>query len=98
MKHAAEEVKVKEGTADIAVSFDGSWQKQGHSSLNGILSAISVSTGKVLDYGVKSNNVEAVMHTMIWTKNHSGSSGQMEGAGFLDIYKRSEQRYGLRYV
>ena len=57
MKHAADEVKIKEGTADIAVSFDGSWQKPGHSSINGIVSAISVSTGKVLDYEVKSKKM-----------------------------------------
>ena len=53
MKQAAEEVKMKEGTADIEASFDGSWQKPGHSSLNGIVSAIFISSGKVLDYEVK---------------------------------------------
>lgn len=54
MKTAAEEVKKEDDTNDIAASFDGSWQKPGHSSLNGIVSAISISTGKVLDFEVKS--------------------------------------------
>jgi len=54
MRNAAEEIKLKEKTTDIAASFDGSWQKPGHSSLNGIVSAISVPTGKVIDFEVKS--------------------------------------------
>ena len=54
MKHAAEELKLKEKSTDISASFDGSWQKPGYSSLNGIVSAISISTGKVLDFEVKS--------------------------------------------
>ena len=49
MKAASEELKSFEGKSDVSVSFDGSWQKPGHASLNGIVSAISVSTGKVLD-------------------------------------------------
>ena len=54
MKNAAEEVKEKEDSNDIAASFDGSWQKPGFASLNGIVSAVSVTTGKVLDFEVKS--------------------------------------------
>eukprot|EP00795_Rhopilema_esculentum_P016962 gene16962-8461_t len=40
-KIAAEEIKEKKQSADMAASFDGSWQKPGHASLNGIVSAIS---------------------------------------------------------
>ena len=54
IKIAAEEVKEKEQSADIAGGFEGSWQKPGHASLNIIVSAISVTTGKVLDFEVKS--------------------------------------------
>eukprot|EP00795_Rhopilema_esculentum_P003911 gene3911-15234_t len=56
MKQATEEVKMKEGTADIAASFGGTWQKPDN------VSAISISSEKVLDYEVKSKNVKAVMH------------------------------------
>ena len=59
MKSAAEEVKAKEQSTDIAASFDGSWQKPGHTSLNGIVSAMSVSTGKVLDFQVKSKKCKS---------------------------------------
>ena len=35
--------------ADIGVSIDGTWQRRGYSSLNGVVVAISVDTGKVVD-------------------------------------------------
>jgi hypothetical protein len=34
--------------------FDGSWQKRGHTSLNGIISATSVDTGKVSELEIMS--------------------------------------------
>jgi len=37
---------------DCQVGIDGSWQKRGHSSLNGICAAIFKSTKKVIDYKV----------------------------------------------
>ena len=42
-------------TLDIAVSFDGTWAKRGHTSLFGVVYVISVDTGEVLDYEVLSN-------------------------------------------
>lgn len=53
MRRAAEEaVQLNEGSRDIPAAFDGSWQKRGHTSNNGIVSATSVETGKVLDVEV----------------------------------------------
>jgi hypothetical protein len=57
MKSAAEEVCAKKGTVDsddtipvdCGISCDGSWQRRGHSSLNGCVTIISMETGKVLD-------------------------------------------------
>ena len=37
---------------NIAVSCDGTWQKRGYSSLDGVVSVINVETGKVIDYRV----------------------------------------------
>ena len=34
---------------DTGVSCDGSWQKRGYSSLNGVVTAISIDTGKIID-------------------------------------------------
>ena len=55
MMEASVEVKQQEGN-DIGISFDGTWQKRGHSSLNGVAAAISVTTGKVLDVDVLSRH------------------------------------------
>ena len=40
--------------AKISVTVDGTWQKRGHSSKIGTVFMISVQTGEVLDYTVKS--------------------------------------------
>ena len=34
---------------DIAVSCDGTWQRRGHSSHNGIMNVISMNNGKIID-------------------------------------------------
>ena len=44
---AREAIEENEGSTDLAVALDGSWQKGGFSSLNGVVSATSVDTGKV---------------------------------------------------
>eukprot|EP00112_Aurelia_sp_Birch-Aquarium-sp1_P022982 Seg6679.1 transcript_id=Seg6679.1/GoldUCD/mRNA.D3Y31 product="hypothetical protein" protein_id=Seg6679.1/GoldUCD/D3Y31 len=116
MKAAAEEVKLKEGNGNVAASFDGPWQKRGHASLDGIFSAISISTGKLFDFEVKSKNCkgcEAHRHLdklseeyLSWkldhraecSTSHTGSSGQMEVSGTLDMYKRLSEKNGLHYV
>ena len=43
-----------ESLEDIAVSFDGTWAKRGHTSLFGVVFVLSVDTGEVLDYYVLS--------------------------------------------
>lgn len=40
------------GSANVAVMFDGTWQKRGYKSHNGIGTAISVETGLCLDFEV----------------------------------------------
>ncbi|GFX61561.1 uncharacterized protein TNCV_2745361 [Trichonephila clavipes] len=51
MKKAVEEtVEMNNGNRDITAAFDGSWKKRGHTSLNGVVSATSLETGKVLDF------------------------------------------------
>lgn len=42
------------GVADISVSCDGTWQKRGYSSLNGVVTVISADTCKCLDARVMS--------------------------------------------
>ena len=49
-------VKKSESVAQCGVSCDGTWQKRGHSSLNGCVTAISMDTGKCLDVAIMSKN------------------------------------------
>lgn len=55
MKDAvAEAVTNNENNTDIAIGFDGTWQKRGFKSKNGCASATSIDTGKVLDVEILS--------------------------------------------
>ena len=71
MKNAAEEIKSSVVDADrlgnlakCCVSLDCTWQKRGHASLNGVVTAIGYN-GKCLDYHVLSSIVEDVDHGKI---------------------------------
>ena len=116
MKQASDDVKVKEDSSDIAVSFDGTWQKPGHASLNGLVTAIALSTGKVIDFQVKSKKCKGCQshehldknsekyqtwklnHAYNCGTNHFKSSGSMEVDATLEIFQRSVEKNGLRYV
>ena len=64
MQDAARRVKEKvdgeqpddivDDVASVAVTVDGTWQKRGHSSKIEVIFVISVDTGEILDYVVKS--------------------------------------------
>ena len=41
-----------DGISQCGVSCDGTWQKRGHSSMNGCVTALSMDTGKCLDVEV----------------------------------------------
>ena len=57
---AAEELE-----RDIAVTVDGTWQKRGHNSLNGLCTIISATTKKCLDYQIETMRCHACSS---WTK------------------------------
>ena len=64
-----------EETCGIAVSRDGTWQSRGYSSLNGVLTIISVDTGKVIGYEVMPKNVHSVLRgDLIKTQKSTTSS------------------------
>ena len=113
MKTAAAEVvpvDVVDNIPCARISIDGSWQKRGHSSLHGVVTAIS--GDKCIDVEVKSRHCygckmwEAKKDTpeyLVWQLNHDcqinheKSSGAMESAGTVDIFNRSLANYGLMY-
>ncbi|GFT45027.1 uncharacterized protein TNCV_3790221 [Trichonephila clavipes] len=51
-----EAVDENDGKRDLAVAVDGSWQKRGFSSKNGLVTVTSVDTGKVIDVEVFSKH------------------------------------------
>ena len=61
-----------DGMVDIAVSGDGTWRKRGYTSLYGVVAALSVVTGKVLDVEVMSKEcrVCAVNKTKVGTTEY----------------------------
>uniref|UniRef100_A0A1B6FLX7 Mutator-like transposase domain-containing protein n=1 Tax=Cuerna arida TaxID=1464854 RepID=A0A1B6FLX7_9HEMI len=103
MKKAAKEAVDINKSSDLCVAVDGTWQKRGHVSLNGVLSVTSVDTGKVLDVSIlskycncpeKSKNI----HKESCTANYSGTSGGMEVSGAVEVFSRSQELYGVRYL
>ncbi|GFW62039.1 uncharacterized protein TNCV_1684701 [Trichonephila clavipes] len=56
-----------DGKRDLAVAVDGSWQKRGFSSKNGLVTVTSVDTGKVID-------VEKFFKTLYLSEQNQASS------------------------
>lgn len=99
------------GVADVMASFDGTWQRRGYSSLNGVV--VAISSGKVVDYEVLA---KVCMQCRYWSKkkkgdeynewklhhkctiNHKGSAGSMEVEGVKRMYQRSVIERNLRYT
>ena len=106
----------KKIVADVAVSVDGTWQKRGHSSRIGVVFILSIDTGEVLDYVIKSLVCHECSAHSRWDKksekyknwcdkhkatcyiNHSGSSDSMETQGVVEMFLRSIDKNGLRYI
>ena len=85
---------------DVAVSVDGSWPKRyGFNSLLGMVFVISIDTGAVLDFCVKSLVCHVCKHASeAWKKehektcmiNHDGSSGAMEKEDVFKVDRKAQ--------
>ncbi|GFT78343.1 uncharacterized protein TNCV_655611 [Trichonephila clavipes] len=96
-----EAVDENDGKRDLAVAVDGSWQKRGFSSKNGLVTVTSVDTGKVIDVEVFQNIVFVRTKPSIFKivrEIFEGYSGKMEVAGALSIFQRSQSLYNVRYT
>ena len=100
-----------DGVKEATVSVDGSWQRRGYTSLNGVATAIA--NGKCIDMQTMTKNCKRCSY---WDKrkaspgynewlathhcvlNHKGSAGSMDSEGALEIFKRSVDFHGLRYT
>ena len=115
MQKAGKEVlsdaeKTEEGKGLCRVLLDGSWQRRGHASLNGLVTAIS--KGKCIDVDVMSKfcrgcamwqSKKGTIEYDQWKAdhvcviNHTKSSGAMEGAGAVKMFQRSIEKHDLIY-
>ncbi|KAJ4425814.1 hypothetical protein ANN_27440 [Periplaneta americana] len=96
-----EAVALNENSRDITAAFDGSWQKRGHTSLNGVITATSLDNGKVIDVECLTkfcHNCKSDQPGHVCMKNYDGFSGGMESDGVVNIFQRSENLYQVRYV
>ncbi|GFX93226.1 uncharacterized protein TNCV_4761051 [Trichonephila clavipes] len=102
MKDAVKEaVEENQNIRDIPVAVDGTWQKRGYSSMNGVVTVTSVDTGKVIDTEILSKHCvckDKKKHRPVCKKNFNGYSGRMEVDGALSILQRSVQRYDVPYT
>ena len=115
IREAHEKVGVipeKEGLLDIAVSFDGSWQKRGFFSHNGTASVIDLLTGYPIDFEVlstycsKCNIAEERQYDDVWKASHvencqknlSGSAAAMEVECAKRLWTRSVEKHQFRYT
>ncbi|GFS90738.1 uncharacterized protein NPIL_476841 [Nephila pilipes] len=88
-----EAVEENEGGRDIAVAVDGSWQKRGFSSKNGVVTVTSVDTGKVIDVEILSKHCicpNKTKHLQNCKRNFVRYSGKMEQhqQGTFDVWKQ----------
>lgn len=84
-----------DGSTDLAIGVDDSWQRRGHVSLNGI------DTGRVLGIEIMSKhclfkNRLKKEHEENCKANYHGASGGMELAGAKAVFSRSLD-HGVRY-
>lgn len=96
LRATMEAVQVNEGCTDLAVAIDGSWQRRGFKSLNGLVSVTSFDTGKVVDVSILSKYCQTChlkkTGERVCPKNYDGCSGGMEVAGALEVFKNSVRR------
>ena len=62
MQDACEELKAdssSDAVKDVEVSSDGTWQRRVYSSLNGVVTVISIKNGKILDIELISRTCKA---------------------------------------
>lgn len=109
MIEAVQDIVQKTESTDLAVAVDGSWQKRGFSSLNGVVTVTSMETGMVLDVHIMSKYCQGCnlvkgdknklnKHREDCELNYEGNSGGMEIEGARAIFCRSLINRGVRYL
>ncbi|GFW15512.1 uncharacterized protein TNCV_4656521 [Trichonephila clavipes] len=98
---AKEAICENEGNKNIAVTLEGTRQKRGYTSLNGVVTVTSIDTGKVIDVDILSKYCACKnlpFHEKDCKRNYVGSSGAMEIQGTSKIFQRSLSLHNARYI
>lgn len=103
MRNAVEQAVEINGVRDIPVALDGTWQKRGFTSLNGVVTATSFDTGLVVDVAILSKhctcpNRSSGEHLSSCITTYRGASGGMEVQVAKEIFGRSLPTYNVRYT
>ncbi|GFW05475.1 uncharacterized protein TNCV_436561 [Trichonephila clavipes] len=83
------------------VAVDGTWQKRGYTSLNGIVTVTSIKTGKEIDVDILSKYCTCKnlpFHEKDCKRNYVGSSGSMGIQGASKVFQRSLSLHNARYI
>ena len=112
MVDSAFKVKENANEEECGISIDGTWQKRGHASHNGVVTVISLDSKKCLDAEILSDKCQQCQKWQAKTNdpkynewkashnckvNHTGSANSMETVGALRIFERSLATRGLKY-
>ena len=100
------EEELENSDTDIyEVSWEGTWQKRGNSSLNGVVRIIASDTGKYNDYRVLLKTCNACASWECRKESEPGlhdqflgSAGSMETSGVVKCFQRSLSKKHLRYT
>ena len=110
MLHLHEDFR-DDAVADIDISADGSWQRRGYASVNGLVTIISMDSGKCVDYDIMtkmcksceameinkgSEEYDNYLKVHDCPINHKCSAGSMESAG-VRCFQRSINLNNLPY-
>ena len=108
--HCQERMKDNE-LAEVSVSVDGTWQKRyGHNSLLGASFVLSVDSGQVMDYAIKSKTCHLCKRnpdtTAEWKMkqehvceiHHKQLSGAMERDAVVEMFLNSVEQCKLMYT
>ncbi|GFV92025.1 uncharacterized protein TNCV_1894611 [Trichonephila clavipes] len=89
------------GNRNIAVAVDGTWQKSGYTSLNGVVTVTSIDTGKVINVDILLKYCackDLPFHEKDCKRNYVGSSGAMEIQGESKTFQRSLSLHNAQYI
>ncbi|GFT79284.1 uncharacterized protein TNCV_3275401 [Trichonephila clavipes] len=100
---AAETLSFNNGNPNVPVAIDGTRQKRGHTSLNGVVTAVSVTLGKLLMPKYYRGNAHVIfngnLHSDECSANYFGNSdGEWKLKVHFRIFNRSEVLHNLRYT